>query len=228
MSTYHRFTIMAACGLFLAAMTTVPTLAQPTELKAPPEVEAGVDSNVEVLTRGTLHEAFATPTTFDPVELPIIKQRPPEAIEELPPDHRPAGDSVIWIPGYWQFDNERDDFIWLSGVWRNVPPGRQWVPGYWSEVDNGYRWIPGVWVEANSQVSYQPPPPQSQERGPSAQQPSDNHFYAPGTTGSITTPAINGSQGIGLPARTIGSGFPPATRPREMATSTVTVTGTTR
>jgi hypothetical protein len=180
MFTYHRFTVMVTCNLLVAAMTTGATLAQPQGLKAPPGVESGVDSNVEVLTRGPLHEAFATPTTFDPVELPIIKRRPPEAIEELPPNYRPAGESVIWIPGYWQFDNERDDFIWLSGVWRNVPPGRQWVPGYWTDVDGGFRWVPGAWVEANTQMRYQPPPPRSQERGPSAERPSNHHFYAPG------------------------------------------------
>ena len=48
------------------------------------------------------------------------------------------GDNVVWIPGYWSWDDSRNDFLWVSGIWRNLPPGRQWVPGYWSEAAGGF------------------------------------------------------------------------------------------
>lgn len=149
---------------------------------APAFAETTVDANskFDILLRGPVHEAFATPATIDPVDSPIVKRQPPEAIEELLPDHRPRGERVIWIPGYWAFDPTEDDFIWISGVWRNAPPGRQWVPGYWEKAAGGYRWMPGAWVEAGASVAVQAAPPESQERGPSSTRPSNNHFYVPG------------------------------------------------
>lgn len=141
----------------------------------------GHDVEHDVMTRGPIHEAFATPTTPDPVEQPLVEQQPPEPIQEALPEHKPRGENVIWIPGYWSFEEDEGDFVWVSGLWRNVPPGRQWVPGYWSEVNKGYRWTSGAWVRAESNAALYPKPPESLERGASSPQPSDNHFYVPGS-----------------------------------------------
>src|SRR5205085_795065 len=81
--------------------------------------------------RGPVHEAFA-PLAADPEPTKSIAKRPPAPIEELPPDDKPNG-AVIWISGYWAFDDERNDFLWVSGTWRAPPPGKQWVAGYWRE-----------------------------------------------------------------------------------------------
>ena len=70
-------------------------------------------------------------------------------MEEMPPDQKPAGQNVQWISGYWSWDQARNDFVWLSGVWREPPPGRQWVPGYWHQVEGGYQWVAGAWVPVN-------------------------------------------------------------------------------
>ena len=86
---------------------------------------------VQVLTRGPVHEAFAETVTFDPEPGIVVPKAPPAAIEELPPDQKPEGANVAWVPGYWGWDDERSDFLWVSGIWRDLPPGRQWVPGYW-------------------------------------------------------------------------------------------------
>ena len=61
----------------------------------------GVEDGVEVLTRGPVHEAFAETVTFDPEPGIVVAKAPPAAIEELPPDQRPEGANVAWIPGYW-------------------------------------------------------------------------------------------------------------------------------
>ena len=45
-----------------------------------------------------------------------LPKEPPPAIEELPPEQKPDSDNVQWIPGYWQWDAERGDFVWLSGA----------------------------------------------------------------------------------------------------------------
>ena len=95
---------------------------------------AAGQNGVEVLTRGPVHEAFAETITFDPEPGIVVPKAPPDPIEEMAPDQRPEGANVTWIPGYWGWDDERNDFLWVSGIWRALPPGRQWVPGYWGTV----------------------------------------------------------------------------------------------
>jgi hypothetical protein len=140
------------------------------------------DPSEQILTRGPVHEAFAETVIFDPEPGIIVPDSPPAQIEERPPDQRPDGNNVSWIPGYWAWDDTRNDFIWISGVWRVLPPGREWVPGYWSHVYDGYQWIAGYWNDARAtEVEYLPEPPQSIEIGPSVTAPSPDLTWVPGT-----------------------------------------------
>jgi hypothetical protein len=146
---------------------------------------------LEVRAKGPVHEAFATPAT-DAKPTPIVMQQPPDPIEELPPEEKPAGDNVVWIPGYWHWDEDDQQFIWVSGFWRAVPAGRVWVPGWWRAVSGGWQWVPGFWqttqiqegpqgpVAAVADVEYLPEPPPSIEIGPSVPAPFANAFYVPG------------------------------------------------
>lgn len=137
---------------------------------------------VEVLTRGPIHEAFAEPVEFKPEPTKIVPKQPPDPIEELPPDEKPAGDNVQWFPGYWAWDDERSDYIWISGIWRNPPPGRQWMPGHWSQLENGWQWAPGFWALAEQKdVQYLPPPPAPLEATASVPAPNADSVMIPGT-----------------------------------------------
>ncbi len=143
--------------------------------------QAGDQKGVEVLTRGPVHEAFAQTVTFNPEPGILVPKAPPDAIEELPPDQRPAGDNVAWIPGYWAWDDDRSDFLWVSGTWRVLPPGRQWVPGYWSPVGTEFQWTAGYWADAKQNENvYLPEPPATVEAGPSSPAPSANDLWMPG------------------------------------------------
>ncbi len=135
---------------------------------------------VEVLARGPLHEAFATPLDSQPTASPIVPKEPPEPIEEQPPEQKPEGDNVGWVPGYWAWD--ADDFLWVSGFWRDIPPSRRWIPGTWQKVsDEGWRWGNGFWAhEEQEEVLYVPPPPETLERGPSTEAPEVSSDYVPG------------------------------------------------
>jgi len=139
------------------------------------------EEGMEVLARGPMHEAFAAPVVFDPEPGMMVPKAPPASIEELPPDERPDGDNVIWIDGYWSWDDEANSFIWVSGIWRDVPPDREWVPGYWLSTPTGAQWISGYWraVESES-VEYLPTPPASLEAGPSSEPPTPDQSWAPG------------------------------------------------
>ena len=117
-------------GTFTAVMLCVMGFGL-NSVGAQPRSPMDGEEGVQVLTRGPVHEAFAETVTFDPQPGVVAARAPPEAIEELPPEQRPEGANVAWIPGYWGWDDERADFLWVSGIWRALPPGRQWVPGYW-------------------------------------------------------------------------------------------------
>ncbi|QDT32647.1 YXWGXW repeat-containing protein [Thalassoglobus polymorphus] len=142
----------------------------------------GADIDADVLTRGPVHEAYAEQYESDPTPGLIVGKQPPELIDELPPEEMPEGANVEWVPGYWAFDEDIEDFIWISGLWRDIPVGQQWIPGYWSEADGGWQWVPGFWTSSdNEELSYLPQPPQSLEQGPNVTAPSDEHFWVPGT-----------------------------------------------
>jgi hypothetical protein len=139
------------------------------------------EAGVEILARGPVHEAFAEPVVFDPQPGIVVPKRPPEPIDELPPEQRPAGENVAWIPGYWAWDEVHEDFIWISGFWRALPPNREWTPGYWTPVTDGWQWVAGYWADAEAEsTDYLPEPPDSLEVGPSTEAPSENHAWIPG------------------------------------------------
>ena len=140
-----------------------------------------VEEGVQVLTRGPVHEAFAETVTFDPKPGMVVPKAPPAEIEELPPEQKPQGANVAWISGYWGWDDDRSDFLWVSGVWRDLPPDRQWVSGYWGESEQGYQWTAGYWADARaSEVEYLSEPPESVEAGPNIDAPSADHTWIPG------------------------------------------------
>ena len=135
----------------------------------------------QVLTRGPVHEAFAGMVTFNPEPGIVVTKAPPDVIEEVPPEERPEGDNVTWIPGYWAWDDERSDFLWVSGTWRALPPGRQWMAGYWGKTTQGYQWTSGYWADATArETTYLPPPPATVEVGPNIAAPSMDYGWTPG------------------------------------------------
>jgi hypothetical protein len=176
MNSRHAF---KSC--LVAALVTLGTNIGLDNVFAAQRGPPGAEEGVQVLTRGPVHEAFAETVTFDPQPGIVVAKAPRNAIEELPPDQRPEGTNVAWIPGYWAWDDERDDFLWVSGIWRALPPGRQWVPGYWAESESGVQWISGYWADAKlNEVRYLPEPPATVEVGPNIAAPSADHNWLPG------------------------------------------------
>jgi hypothetical protein len=139
------------------------------------------DPGAQVLTRGPVHEAFAGIVSYNPEPGVMVEKAPPAAIEELPPEVRPAGDNITWIPGYWGWDDERSDYLWISGTWRALPPGRQWTTGYWGASGQGHQWISGYWADSSIQeTTYLPRPPMTVEAGPNVAAPSRDYGWTPG------------------------------------------------
>ena len=140
------------------------------------------DPNTEVLTKGAVHEAFAQPVVFNAAPGPVVAQKPPDPVDEMPPEQKPAGDHVAWIPGYWTWEADQTKFIWTSGIWRSIPAGVEWVPGYWQQADTGSQFVSGYWRKtAEQEVTYMPQkPPDTLENGPVGTAPSPNVTWVPG------------------------------------------------
>lgn len=174
---------LVAIGIFVAGDAARGQLVPepPATGTAKGGASLGAQTGAEALLRGPLHEAFAEQIDISAAAAVVVPKKPPAPIEEVPPAVRPEGSNVAWIPGYWAWNAEGQDFDWVSGGWRKPPPGRRWVPGYWQEADSGYRWVAGTWVEADARtLAYLPPPPESLEKGPASPAASDLDIWVPG------------------------------------------------
>lgn len=148
--------------LFLGVPGVV--IQQASAQTAPPPVPAEeLPAGSQVLASGPVHEAFAMPVTLDAQNPIVVSVQPPASLQETPPAERPEGAAIVWVPGYWAWDADRNDFIWVSGCWRNPPPSTYWIPGYWLKVDNGWQWVSGFWspvtAQAQQTIEYLPMPP---------------------------------------------------------------------
>ena len=150
----------------------------------PADAEIGATEVPEegaAMLRGPVHEAFAEQFSTNPTPSEAIDKAPPEPINEEAPEFQPEGDNIQWIPGYWGWDVEAEDFVWVTGVWRALPPDQQWIPGYWTESAEGWQWISGFWTNStNEELVYMPTPPESIDAGPSTPAPGDDYFWIPG------------------------------------------------
>jgi len=140
----------------------------------------------EPVTRGPIHEAFAEPFAMMPEATQVIPQAPPEPVEEIPPARPPeSSKNMEWISGYWAWDTQSKEYIWISGVWRKKPKDRLWLPGRWEAAEGGHQWVPGAWMPIDGETQnvkkeVLPLPPKSLEQGPVSPAPSEEHFWVPG------------------------------------------------
>ena len=157
---------------------------EPVPYQPAPAAQGGPDipKGMEVMARGPIHEAFAMPMT-EAKQTPGIPKKPPLPVDEMPPTEKPEGDS-IWVGGYWSWDDDRHDFLWVSGCWQVKPTGREWVPGYWREVGDVWQWVSGFWTAVTQEkaepITYNPAPPAPPAVAPPGEPPAADTFYSPG------------------------------------------------
>src|ERR1700724_1793251 len=87
--------LLATCLILPGALSGQEAVPQPEA--GPPAGDPAPINGVEVLARGPVHEAFASPTT-EPVPTRAVPKRPPQPLEEMPPEQKPDG-QVGWIGG---------------------------------------------------------------------------------------------------------------------------------
>jgi hypothetical protein len=178
----YRYSLPCLLSCVLTEIGWAGPQAPPPVPPTAPVASADETDGAEPILRGPVHEAFAEPMRLNAMPNATVPKAPPEPVPEVPPEIRPADEGATWIPGYWAWDEDRKDFIWVSGIWRVVPPDRRWVPGYWSHEAEGYRWIAGFWTDTKVEtVEYLPePPPASLEIGPASPSPGDDYYWSCG------------------------------------------------
>jgi hypothetical protein len=83
---------------------------------------------------------FAQPSTVEArvtVGISIRVRHAPPALPYYDQPYCPA-DGYLWVPGYWGYDNEYNDYYWVPGAWVRPPHrGYLWTPCYWG-FSGGY------------------------------------------------------------------------------------------
>ena len=183
---WSAFRVMSVCLVLLSF--TVSSYSQ--DLMAKPKPTSTSKQNIldlfnqAPMPSGPVHEAFATSLQLNPVPVPVAPKAPPVSVNEMPNANRPAGENVQWIDGYWVYDGKAERFLWVSGLWRKLPPGRQWTPTKWQKVDGGFRRIAGSWLPddmKDEQIVKLEELPKSLEKGPEVAKPQEDAFWVPGS-----------------------------------------------
>jgi|GEM_PF-1987088 len=127
---------------------------------------------------GPVHEAFVAPVSAE-LLIDAVEFEPPELINERIPKQLDI--QAEWISGYWKWDLNANDFVWVSGVWRRPPPGHQWISSFWKEYKGDWIRVPGYWSRIPEQsadfISMPPPDPIDENMAPP---PSSNYFWVNG------------------------------------------------
>ena len=56
------------------------------------------------------------------------------------------GEGYIWVPGYWGWDEDFDDYYWVPGTWVLAPEvGFLWTPPYWAWENGLFVFYDGYW-----------------------------------------------------------------------------------
>lgn len=172
----------AAVFTALAFATTArPQDPEPLPLPLPPKTEKP-DNRVVIVERGPIHEGFAQPGANVRGRGITAPESPPAPVNEIPPEVKLEGSKAQWIPGYWQWYDERNDFIWICGLYRHIPPGRTWEPGCWKEVRKVWTYFPGYWrpTDAKNLPADLPEPPPAKDEDTTPPKNNPNAMWVPG------------------------------------------------
>jgi hypothetical protein len=73
--------------------------------------------------------------SFAQIGVAITIGPPPIPIYEQP---LCPGDGYLWVPGYWAYDYDVNDYYWVPGTWILAPEvGFFWTPGWWKAATSG-------------------------------------------------------------------------------------------
>ncbi len=150
--------------------------------EAPVRDSRRVDEDAGVSARS--HDALLDGGTRPRSERVHAPKQPPGPIAERPSGRRPDR-RATWVPGYWDWDPARAEFVWIGGVWQIPPPGSMWVTARWMRDQDGWYRSSGFWTgrrdnRAIATTFSAPVQPAWRTSGPPADHPVDTAAAAPG------------------------------------------------
>ena len=130
------------------------------------------------------HDALRTAQAPRPGDRARAPKEPPAPIAERPSGTRPQ-QRAEWVPGYWDWDPARAEFVWMGGLWQVPPTGTLWIGSRWMRDGDGWYRRPGFWSRRRGPVAGAPivsdgHPPAWRMTGPPADHPADKVTEAPG------------------------------------------------
>jgi hypothetical protein len=73
---------------------------------------------------------------------------PPDEIEVI--EEMPAGEDLLWVPGYWERDPGK--WTWIKGRWEEPPHEKaHWRKGHWKWHEGKWHWQRGHWAVTGEQ-----------------------------------------------------------------------------
>ena len=82
----------------------------------------------------SIHAQVVISVGFAPPEMPVYEQ-------PICPEP-----NMMWMPGYWAYDQDQGDYYWVPGAWVAAPyDGALWTPPYWGWYGGHYRFHSGYW-----------------------------------------------------------------------------------
>jgi hypothetical protein len=151
----------------------------------PPPALPPADSDRRPLeSRAKAHEAVEPASSRGRGARLHVPKEPPATIAE-----RPSASSneqnAQWIPGYWDWDQAANDYIWVGGTWQTPPARSIWVAGRWMRDSEGWYRVPGVWsrrLDSGTRPASVTPRDRAAwgRNGPPADHPNDAPSVAPG------------------------------------------------
>jgi hypothetical protein len=149
------------------------------------ELDLGKATDADTPAAG--HDALLTNETQTPRpgDRARAPKQPPELIAERPSGSRPQP-RAVWVPGYWDWEPARAEFVWMGGIWQVPPTGTIWVASRWMRDGDGWYRRPGFWsrrrdaVVATSATGANDRLPAWRTIGPPAEHPPDMVADAPG------------------------------------------------
>ena len=130
------------------------------------------------------HDALQTDQPRPGADRAHAPKEPPAPISERPSGVRPQR-RAEWVPGYWDWDPARAEFVWMSGVWQVPPAGKIWIGSRWMRDADGWYRRPGFWSRGREPAAVSTTfsdvrPPAWRATGPPADHPTDAVANAPG------------------------------------------------
>lgn len=116
----------------LLAAGTVLVLAAPAFAQSTVTIEKRTITKEEPAAGSTVSTVIIAPTA------------PPAPEAETPPP--PPGPTLVWTPGHWRWNPDKQNYTWVSGKYIEPPRAHAgWIPGRWRQEPGGWVWEEGRW-----------------------------------------------------------------------------------